>query len=516
MTLHALSSSPSKASAELVLGSTEPRLFTPPLRDDLFTNPEASYGHGVVFFASEIMGTPLDPWEEEAVIRAGEYKADGITPRFRKVLIIVARQNGKTYLVRVLTLFWLFVEQWPMVFGMSTTSSMAKVQWEIVCRTAQKHAAFKDEVEAVIKSKGEECLRTTEECEYRFGAANENGGRSLSIDRLIIDELRKHKEMKAWNAAYLAMNGRPLGQAVCITNQGDLTAMALRSLRADALKDIEDGNTDGDVCLLEWSAPDGSSPLDLRALAAANPNMNRIGWDGQLRMDGATLAAQGKQAALAGGPELALHLTEVLCMEQSALDAAVDAVAWRAGNRESWPQKRTRPVAFLDINPPGTHATLCHAAVLVDGSVVVAVREVWEGADAVKRLRADLPGLLADMRPQKLGWLPVGPGAALGAYMAKLKVPGCTIEPVQGSDVAQMCMGFAERVLAGDVVHLNDPLLEAHITGAAKYKVGETWRFTRADGAEDVDAAYAAAGCVQLALTLPKLLRGGIHIVKDE
>lgn len=515
MTVLALSSSPSRVSTELVLGETEPQVSTPPLRADLFTNTEASYGHAVVWFASEIVGTPLDPWEEHAVIRAGEYQADGITPRFRKVLVIVARQNGKTYLVRILTLFWLFVEQWPMVFGMSTTSSMAKVQWDIVCRLAKRHEAFKDQVEKISQSKGEECLRTTEECEYRFGAANENGGRSLSIDRAIIDELRKHKTMAAWNAVYLAMNGRPLGQAFCITNQGDLSAVALRSLRADAMKDIEQGNDQGDVCLLEWSAPADASPLDLRALAMANPNMNRVGWDGELRMDGSTLLGQGKQALLAGGAELALHLTEVMCIEQSAMDAAVDPIAWRAGNRESWPQKRSRLTAFLDMNPDAAavrHITLCTAAVLVDDRIVVAVRKEWRGADAEATMRTELRGLLAEMRPAKLGWVPLGPGGALRAYMGNLRVAGMEVESVEGTEVSQMCMQFAARVLADEVIHPHDPELEKHITRAAKYYSGKLWRFTGAEGV-DVDGAYAAAGAVHLALGLPKPVRGKISAV---
>lgn len=508
MTALALASSPSEGSSvSLVLGSTTPRLLTPPLRDDLFTNPEASYGHGVVSFADQL-GTPLDPWECEAVIRAGELLPNG-RPRFRRVLIIVARQNGKTFLVRLLTLYWLVVDCWEMVYATSNTAANAKRQWLKVVDMMETHPVLREFFKRKLQTTGMETLTTVDGAEYCFGAANGDAGRSFSIDRLVIDELRQHHNFDAWDAAYPAMNAKPDAQAWCITNQGSLKSLVLDYLRDAALADINEGNAEGDICLLEYSAPDGSSPVDPEALAMANPNLGR-------RIELRTLLGEAQAAMRAGGEKLATFLTEVLCMKVPTLDAAVDAYAWRAGNRESWPQKRTRPVAFLDINPPGTHVTLCHAAVLVDDTIVVAVREVWEGTDAVKRLRADLPGLLADMRPQKLGWLPVGPGAALGAYMAKLKVAGCTIEPVQGSDVAQMCMGFAERVLAGDVVHLNDPLLEAHVTGAAKYNVGETWRFTRADGAEDVDAAYAAAGAVQFALTLPKPIRGGIHIVKDE
>jgi hypothetical protein len=58
-------------------GRTEPRLFTPPLRE---LTPETSFGFDVIEFAEDI-GWPLDPWQQWAVIHMGELKEDG-TPRF--------------------------------------------------------------------------------------------------------------------------------------------------------------------------------------------------------------------------------------------------------------------------------------------------------------------------------------------------------------------------------------------------------------------------------------------------
>ena len=96
---------PVVAPGDDIRGCTEARLFTPPLRE---LTRETSYGYAVIDFARNILKTPLDPWEEWLVIHMGELLEDG-TPRFRKVLVIVARQNGKTYLCRVLTLFWMFI-----------------------------------------------------------------------------------------------------------------------------------------------------------------------------------------------------------------------------------------------------------------------------------------------------------------------------------------------------------------------------------------------------------------------
>jgi hypothetical protein len=63
------------------------------------------------------------------------------------------------------------------------------------------------------------------------------------------------------------------------------------------------------------------------------------------------------------------------------------------------------------------------------------------------------------------------------------------------------------------VLHPDDPLLNAHIAGTSKLRTGDGWRFAR-KGAGHVDAAYAAAGAVRLARTLPPptmpRLRGGV------
>jgi phage terminase large subunit-like protein len=510
-TLHVARSLPSEAhSADPVLGSTEPRLSTAPLREDLFTNPEASYGHGVIAFAVKL-GTPLDPWEEHAVIRAGELLPDG-SPRFRRVLIIVARQNGKTFMVRLLTLYWLVVDCWEQVYATSNTAANAKKQWLKVVEDMETHPFLKPFFKKKTQTTGMETLTTVDRAEYCFGAANGDAGRSFSIDRLVIDELRQHHNFDAWDAAYPAMNAKPYAQAWCITNQGSLRSEVLNYLRDAALKEIEAGDTDGDICLLEWSAPDGSSPIDPAALAAANPNLGR-------RLSLKNLVNEGRAALQKGGMKLAMHLTEYLCMKVATLDAAIDAYAWREGNREpgDWAQKRSRLAMFFDVNPVGTHVTLCYASVLVDDLILVEVVKSWATdttGTATQQARAELRPLLAKLRPQKLGWLPKGPAASMGAYLAKLAVPGCTMEPVVGDQVADMCMGFAERVLSGEVVHQNDQLFEAHVLGAAKYRMaGDRWTFMRGDGTEDVDAAYAAAGAVQLALTLPKSVRPSLTVV---
>jgi hypothetical protein len=127
---------PSPAS---VKGRVEPRIFTPPLRE---LTPETSYGFAVIEFAEHVLLEPLDPWQQWLVIHAGELLPDG-RPRFRTVLVLVARQAGKTHALKVLGLYWQFVEQWPLILGMSTNLDYAREAWEKACIVAESNDELK-------------------------------------------------------------------------------------------------------------------------------------------------------------------------------------------------------------------------------------------------------------------------------------------------------------------------------------------------------------------------------------
>jgi hypothetical protein len=485
-----------------LLGSTEPRLWTPPLRE---LTPATSYGFDVVAFARDVLGKPLDPWEEWLVVHAGELLPDG-RPRFRVVLVLVARQNGKTWLCVVLSLFWLFVERVPLVLGTSTNLDYAKESWEKAVTLAEDTEVLATEIpprSGVRRANGEQTLSTTDRCRYKIAASNRRGGRSLTVHRLVADELREHGDWSAWNAAMPAMNAVPDAQAFAISNQGDERSVVLRALRKSALGYIDSGEGDRRLGLFEWSAPDGSDPTNVAALAQANPNLgHRIELDSLL---GAALRAKE-----AGGEELAGFKTEVMCMDVPMLDPAIDPDAWnRCEDAGDLSALRDRVALAIDVSMDAQHATLVAAALLADGRVRVEVVRAWSGPGCTRELRRDLPGLVRQVRPRVFGWFPAGPAAAVAANLADRKrsgpvawpPAGVTVEEIR-RDVAAVCMGFGELVASGQVAHSDDPLLNSHVIATEKLHQGDAWRFTR-KGAGYCDATYAAAGAVHLARTLP-------------
>jgi hypothetical protein len=490
-----------------VLGHTVPRLWTPPLRE---LTPDTSYGFEVIDFARDVLHHPLDEWQQFAVIHAGELLPDG-TPRFRKVLILVARQNGKTELLVILTLFWLYVDRVAMVLGTSTKLDYAIESWKKACRLARRVPSLAAEIpkNGIRKANGNESLwradleeeALDEGSRYKVAASNEEGGRSLTIDRLVMDELRQHHDYSAYDACVPATNAVRDAQVWMLSNAGSDRSVVLNDTRESALAYIEKGIGDERLCLLEWSAPDGSSPLDVNALACANPNLGR-------RIDHASLLGDAKTAVEKGGEKLAGFKTEYMCMRVPKVDPAVDPERWAAcSDPGDMDALRSRVALCVDISIDQMHATLVAAARLDDGRVRIEVVGAWTGRGCVNTLRRELPGLVAKVKPRVFGWFPNGPAASAAATLAEGKgrddwpPPGVPVEEIRG-EVTAVCMGFAELVDSGQIAHSDDALLTAHAEGAEKLKQGDVWRFVRR-GSGHVDAIYAAAGASHLALTLP-------------
>lgn len=523
-------------SSELV-GRTEPRLWTPPLRelrgcgDDcahaIGLCHRTSFGFEVIEFARDILGHPLDPWQEWTVIHLGELLPDG-RPRFRRYLILVARQNGKTELLVVLTLYWMFIDRVGVVLGTSTKLDYAAESWRKACKLARRVPDLNAEIPkrgGIRKANGEQVLwradAEEEEFEegsrYKIAASNDEGGRSLTIDRLVLDELRQHHDYSAWDASEGATTAVPDAQIVMITNAGTDKSIVLNDFRDEALHYIETGDGDWRLGLAEYSAPDGASPTDVDALLQANPNAGR-------RILLEDLLTEGAAAIRKGGKKLAGFRTEKMCQRVPALDTALDLDTWgrqfdpvqliplgvrhpdvKAGCLDpgGLDDVRDRVALVIEVAEDSQHATLYAAAVLDDGRVRVDPVTAWSGPGCTKDLQADLPALVAKVKPRALGWFPTGPAAAVAASLRKRPdwpPRGVTLEEIK-RDVSTVCMGFAEQITTGQVAQSADPLLDAQAAIAEKQFTGKTWVF--ALGGDHVDAVYAAAGAVHLARTLP-------------
>jgi hypothetical protein len=483
-----------------LLGRTEARVYTRPLRP---LNRKTSRGFEVIEFA-RLIGEPLLPWQEWAVIHALELNPDG-TYRFRTVVILVARQNGKSHLKRIVTLWRMYMDGARRIIGVAQDLALARDQWQMCQESIHACPDLEEEWQGLRSVNGSEMFWASG-CRYSIKAATGKAGRGGSNDEVNIDELREQHDWKVWAAVSKTTQARDKGQTWAMSNAGDDTSVVLNQLQG-----IGEAGTDPSLCLLEWSAPEGCELDDETAWQQANPGL------------GYTVSEAAIRSALGTDPPEVFR-TEVLCQRVPNLDSAIDAGAWAncADAMGSLEEHKGRIAACLDVAPDGRHATLVLAAKLANGRPRLEVAAAWATTDAV---RAELPALLAKIKPVAFGWYPSGPAAAIATTLRPLALkynrhPGGKRADSEipedgaifGARVAEACQELADLVRAGRVVHPGDPLLDAHIRAASKLYTGDGWRFTR-KGEGHVDAAYAAAGAVRAALTMPEPRRSRIRVL---
>lgn len=263
------------------MGKTEPRLWTPPLRE---LTPETSLGFACVEYVTDVLHKNLYPWQKWALIHMLEITGDldgDWRFRFRTVLILISRQNGKTVLSEVVASFFLNVLCVDSVFGTSLSLDKAEEVWEAVVQDQETIPELSAELHRVGRTNGSKKLVLTGLRQYKVGAPTRRAGRGDSNDLVLLDEVREQRDWETWSASVASTNAKPNGMVVCFSNAGDPDSVVLRQLRETAIADIngsEAGDYGGDVDattlgLFEWSAEDGAATDDIEQLAQANPAM---------------------------------------------------------------------------------------------------------------------------------------------------------------------------------------------------------------------------------------------------
>jgi hypothetical protein len=480
---------------EGLLGCTEPRLFTPPLRP---LTPETTLGFEFIDFAEQVVGIELLPWQRWWALHAFELLPDGRF-RFRTIVTLVARQNGKTILMKLVALWQMYMGHAREVLGAAQTRDVAKDTWLECLDVVDDVPDLKAELAGPPRmANGEENFKLLNGARYRITAANRKGGRSKSIDLLVFDEIRELLDFDAWGALSKTTNARPNSMKLTFSNAGDARSVVLKTLRASGLS-----NKSRTVGLFEWSAPEGCSLDDRDAWAQANPAL------------GYTIDEESIESDMVTDPP-AVFRTEVLCQEVDSMADAVDLTAWKSMADDRYVIEELsdpRVVLGVEVSIDGAHVALVAAALSPEGLYYVEPVAGWESPDLARTGTAEdisLAEWVTRIKPAAIAWLPGGPAGVLGVEIRGLAGRnrfGDPIDPavvdVVGVGVKEACQGLADLVAARRVAHPPDPMLDAHMAGAQRLDSGDGWRFARR-GAAPIDGVYATAAAVHVLRTLPE------------
>jgi hypothetical protein len=288
-----------------LLGKTQARIWTKPLEHHINPltgdiHPDFTDGPACIAFANDILGITLFPWQEWLLNHALEINDDGLY-RFRIIIVMVARQNGKTTVENILALWHMFALESGLVIGTAQNLDRSKEAWKDCLALAE----LDDELNDMIEERNfgnPHYFNLSNGCEYRVAAASRRGGKGFSGDLILMDELREHQSWDSWSSVTNTMNARQLAQAWAFSNAGDALSTVLRYQRALAHRELgwPDGDAEAELLedadafsdddvggpelpegwdeittgFFEWSAPPGAARSDMDALAWANPSLN--------------------------------------------------------------------------------------------------------------------------------------------------------------------------------------------------------------------------------------------------
>lgn len=384
-------------------------MFTKPLRD---LTHETSLGFAVIDFARDLLGITLRPWQEWFLIHALELVEDGRL-RFRTVVLSVARQNGKSTLSQVLALWAMYVRGSGLVIGTAQNLDISEEVWDGAVDLAEGVDELSELIapNGIKRSNGKKALVLETGERYRVQPATRRGGRGLSGDLIMLDELREHSTWDAWSAVTKTTMARPDALILGMSNAGDAASVVLRHLRlmahrelgdpdgivrsAEGVADIlaasvEDENapddeiTKGDAALgwFEWSAPPGCDVFDVEGWLMANPSYGHVEMHRALA------------SAATTDPEWVFR-TECLCQwNDGATESVFPGGSWLAGQDRTSAIDDDKPVTFcVEVEPDRSNAYIVAAGYRADGDLHVEPIAARAGMSWVKPWfaeRADL------------------------------------------------------------------------------------------------------------------------------
>lgn len=433
--------------------------------------------------------------------------------RFRKVIMLVGRQNGKSTVMQALTLWRMYVDRASLVIGTAQDLEVAESLWAESVEMAEDIEDLGTQIEKIEKGAGKKRMILKSRESYKVKAASRRGGRGLSGELVLLDELREHQTWDAWAAVTKTTNAKSRAQIYGISNAGDVASIVLRYLRkvahaalgdpdginagedptellpaedADELE--EDDDADSALGIFEWSAPPDASTQDRDAWAQANPALGH-------RIRESTLASDAKI-----DPEW-IFRTEVMCQwSDGTLEGPFPPESWESClDPDSILPDDAEIVACLDVSWDRSMAYVAVAGVREDGRPHVELVAQRAGTEWVT-------GWFTDQRyPHRAKWRIVvqSSGAPASSLVEELQAKDLEVVEWKGVDLGRACGIFYDLVRDYKLRHRKQPALDVAAATAATRPLGDAWVWDRRKSPLDCAPLVAATGAVWLIAPKP-------------
>ena len=445
-------------------GATKPRLQNVPLKG-------ASKIQDVKDLC-EIISMPLLPWQEYVLKDMLTVDKSGHWVR-KTNLLLIARQNGKTHLARMLILAHLL--KWETnVLIMSSNRSMALDTFRQVTDILENNDHLKGFVKQIRHANGTESILMLSGARLDVVAATRDGSRGRSVNGLLfIDETREITE-EGYRAATPTTRAHPNSQTLLCSNAGDAFSTVLNSLRSLALE-----NPPKSFGFYEYSAPQHCKITDRAGWAQANPAL------------GYTITESALEEAVATSP-IENTRTELLCQWISSLvspfppnsieDCSDATLSMSAG---------AYTVFAFDKSPSSRDAALVAGQILPDGRIGIGVLQTWESLVSVDELliAKDIKAFADIFRPKQILY----DKYATQTIADRLTNAGQFCVDISGAQFYQACSDLLDATVNQRWVHNGQDLLITQFANVAAKNNDSSWRIVKRQSAGSVAIPISVA-----------------------
>ena len=445
-------------------GAIKPRLHSPLLKGENKLQD--------VIDLCTIIDQPLMPWQEFVLKDMLTVDKEGMWIH-RTNLLLIARQNGKTHLARMLILAHLI--KWPSrnILIMSSNRSMALDTFRQIAYILESNDHLKGFVKQIRHANGTESIEMLDGTRLDVVAATRDGSRGRSADFLYIDELREVSE-EGYRAAIPTTRAKPNAQTLLTSNAGDAFSKVLNDLHERCIN-----RPPKSLGFYEYSAPQYCKIDDRSAWALANPAL------------GYTITESAIEESIATSP-IENTRTETLCQWVSSLSSPFPPNSIEdCSDSELVINAGGYAVFGFDVSPSKRNASLCAGVLMPDGKIAVGILESWESQVSVDDLKiaAAIKGWADIWRPRTI----LFDRYATQSIADRLANAGCVVESCDGQQFYRACGDLLDAVVNGRLVHNGQrELIEQFANVAAKVN-DSAWRIVKRKSAGDISAPIAIA-----------------------
>jgi phage terminase large subunit-like protein len=446
-----------------LIGSTEPRIHTPLLNAPTKVDQVAKL--------AEKIGMPLIPWQRWVL--SDLLSVDDEDNWLKKsALILVARQNGKTHLARMLILSHLYLWGSKNVLGMSSNRNMALDTFRQVAYTIEDNDFLRKQIRQIRLANRQESITLKNGARYEIAAATRDAPRGKTADFLYLDELREWTP-EAFTAALPVTRARPNAMTLMTSNAGDGFSEVLNDLKERCMS-----YPPANLGYYEWSAPQHCKIHDRKAWTWANPALGHLITEQTLEESVNTNSIEATR-------------TEMLCQW---VDSAVSP--WVYGSIEACSDSTLeipvgpQTVMAFDIAPTRRSGALVMGQ-MKDGKIAVGLAQLWSSEIAIDEVKmaSDINEWARKYHPTVICY----DKYATQSIATKLEQSGWMMQDVSGQAFYQACSDLSDALANSRLVHSGQEELVQHLNNCAAKTSDAGWRIIRRKSAGDVTAAISLA-----------------------